>query len=167
MSTPGGSFTPRTGTYMVGVVNLVSSLISTQTVKFFGRRTLVIWGHAGIAVVHFMVAYFHNTGNNNGMLAMILLFLFVYQNTSGPVAWLYAAETTIDVALGICLLTLWGTVFCLSLATPVLMNKDSLGSSGVFNLFGGLSIVGCIYVLVVFKESKGLSDKEKKSLYMP
>ena len=52
----------------------------------------------------------------------MMLFLLSYENTSGPVALLYATETTIDAALGICLLTLWGTVFVLSLVCPILMS---------------------------------------------
>ena len=78
MASPGSSFTPRTGTYLVGITTSVSSLFSTQIVKRFGRRTLVIWGHLGIAVIHAMVGVFHNEGNNNGVLGMILAFLVVY-----------------------------------------------------------------------------------------
>ena len=35
-------------------------------------------------------------------LLMILLFMIAYQNTSGPIAWLYVAETVEDIALGVC-----------------------------------------------------------------
>ena len=59
MASSGDSaFTPRQGTYLVGIVNLLSSLMSTQVVKCFGRRTLVIWGHLGMAFTHAAVGYF-------------------------------------------------------------------------------------------------------------
>ena len=101
------------------------------------------------------------------MIAMVLLFLLVYQNSSGPVAWLYAAETTIDTALGTCLLVLWGTVFLLSFLCPMLMSKDSIGPSNTFFIFAGLSALGAIYAAVMIKETRGLSDKAKKLIFTP
>lgn len=138
---------------------MVASLFSTQLVRYVGRRTLVIYGHLMISAIHLSVGLFNNAGNNTGVLVMILSFLAVYQNTSGPVAWLYAAETTIDVALGICLLTLWGTVFILSLVCPILLKPEVLGASGVFFIFSGISIFGSLYGVFVIKETAGLTDK--------
>ena len=97
----------------------------------------------------------------------VLIFLVVYQNSSGPVAWLYATETCIDAAFGICLFTLWGTVFVLSLVCPVLMKPDALGPSNVFYIFAGLSLIGSIFCGTILKETQGLNDKEKKSLFTP
>lgn len=123
----GGSFTPRLGTQIVGIVDLLACFLSIWTVKKFGRVTLVIWGHLLIAGAHLGVGISVINGNNTGVLLFVLLFLVIYQNTSGPIAWLYAAETTIDAALGICIFTLWGTVFILSIISPILMKDENLG----------------------------------------
>jgi len=120
-----------------------------------------------MAMVHVTVGVFDNNEMNEGVLVMISIFYFVYCQTSGPIAWLYATETTIDTALGICLLTLWGVTFVLSLICPVLMGKDYLGESNTFFLFAALSFMGSIYGFFIMKETYGLSDKEKKSLYYP
>jgi hypothetical protein len=72
------SLSPRKGTYLVGIVNLLSSLLSTQVVKCFGRRTLVIWGHLGMAITHALVGYFSYIGMDIGVLIGILVFLLVY-----------------------------------------------------------------------------------------
>ena len=121
MSTPGSKFSPRTGTYMIGIINAVSALIAIYVIKRVGRKTLVVFGHFTIAVIHSLVGYFEFKGMSDSMLAMILLFIFVYQLTTGSVAFMYLTETTIDAALGICLLTLFATIFLLSLITPILM----------------------------------------------
>jgi hypothetical protein len=97
------SLSPRTGVYICGIVNVVSSLMSTQIVRMFGRRSILIWGHIGMTLVHACVGIFDTYKIDNGVLPMILLFIFVYQFSSGPIAWIYAVETTIDVALGIIL----------------------------------------------------------------
>ena len=71
------------------------------------------------------------------------------------------------MALGICLLTLWGTVFILSLVCPILLKPEVLGASGVFFIFSGISIFGSLYGVFVIKETAGLTDKQKKTLFTP
>ena len=127
----------------------------------------MIWGHLGMAVTHGLVGYCNHKGIDVGVIVGILVFLIVYQNSSGPVAWLYATETTIDAAFGFCLLVLWGTVFVLSLVCPILMKDDSLGPSNVFYLFAGLSFVGSVFCGTILVETQGLSDKEKKLIFTP
>ena len=116
-------FNARTGTYCISLVNFFSSFVSIFVVRAFGRRILLFWGHTGIFVAHLMVAIFTITGVNAGVLIMICFFLFVYQNSSGPIAWVYAAETCCDVGLAVSLNTLWGTVLILQLSTQPLMDS--------------------------------------------
>jgi len=146
---------------------MVASLVSVGLVKYFGRKTLVVWGHLMIAAIHAATGILNNAGNSTGVIACVLAFLCVYQNTSGPVAWLYAAETTIDAALGICLFTLWGTVVILSETCPILMQDSVIGASNTFFLLSGLAVFGSMYGYFFMKESQGLTDKEKKLLYTP
>ena len=118
-------------------------------------------------MIHSLIGYFGIQGNNTGVISSTLSFLFVYDQTSGPVAWLYAAETTSDAALGFCLLVLWGTVFVLSLVCPILMQPDSLGPSNVFFILSGISVVGAAYSFFIIKETRCLTDKDKKLLFTP
>lgn len=112
-----------------------------------------------MAVAHFACGMFNDNGNNTGVLVSIMAFLFVYQNTSGPIAWMYAAETTADVAMGTCLLTLWGVVFILTLVCPELMKPSSIGPSNVFYIFSGLSIIATVYCYIFIRETFGMTDK--------
>jgi len=120
-----------------------------------------------MTLVHACVSIFDVYKVDNGVLPMILLFIFIYQFSSGPIAWIYAVETTIDVALGLVLLTLFSTIFVLSLVCPILMGKDSIGPNNVFIMFSAFSFLGAVYAFFVMKETKGLTDKEKKELLMP
>ena len=165
MKSNGSSISPRVGTIITGGVAAGSSLIALWFIKFFNRKTLIIWGHVLMAIVHSGVAVFIINDLNNEVLVFICLFIFIYDQTSGPMAWIYATETTVDTGLGVCLLTLWGTTFVLSLVCPVLMDKDFLGESNTFFLFSAMSLMGAFYSYFLMKETKGLSDKEKKNLY--
>ena len=49
-----------------------------------------------------------------------------------------------------------------------MMDSKFLGQTGTFFIFGVISILGAIWCCIYLKEtSGGLTDKEKKSLYIP
>ena len=148
-------------------MGLTTAWLGILTIKVFGRRALCVAGHLGMAVLHGMIAYFAEIENNQGVLLSLLGFLLIYQTTSGPVAWLYALETTIDAALGICIFTLWGTTTVLAFVCPILLSEDHLGPTNVFAIFSGLSVLGSIYSFCVLKETKNMTDKDKKLIFTP
>ena len=47
------------------------------------------------------------------------------------------------------------------------MSDEYLGPSNVFFIFSGLSIFGSIYSYVFLIETKNLTDKEKKRIFVP
>ena len=104
---------------------------------------------------------------NDGVTAMMILFMGAFSWSSGPVAWVYAAETVVDTGLGVCMFTLSGTLCILSLVCPILMDPKAIGPSGVFFIFSGFSVFATIYVFFFLKETKNLCDKSKKLLYTP
>lgn len=159
------SISARQGTYMVGAVNCIASLLATQTVKSIGRVKLLLWGHTLMFVAHFVIGFADLKHNDGVVLTFLLIFIFIYQNSSGPVAWLYFTETCVDSAMGVTLAVLWFTVYILSLITPILMNepKDGgIGPQNVFFMFSGLCFSGTVYSYFFMKETMGLSDLEKK-----
>lgn len=146
---------------------MVATLTATQLTKKVGRRPLLLLGHFLMGAIHLGVGLSNNANQDGLTLALILSFLFVYQNSSGPLAWVYAAETTAESAMGFVLLTLWGSVMVLTLVCPPLMAEGSLGPSPVFFIFSGLSFIATVFIYFYMKETLGLSDKEKRSLYAP
>ena len=42
-----------------------------------------------------------------------------------------------------------------------------LGPSGVFFMFAGFSMVATLFMWVYVRETRGLTDKEKKEVYKP
>lgn len=73
-------------------------------------------------------------------------------------------EVVVDNALGFCFLSLKGTALIISLTTEYIM-KSQLHPYGAFWLYGGLATVGAGYIFVFMRETRGLTDKEKKQLY--
>jgi hypothetical protein len=69
--------------------------------------------------------------------------------------------------MGICILALWGSILILTLTTPTMMSNPVLKQYGVFYMFAAFSLLGAIFCAVFIKETKGLTDIEKKDLFKP
>ena len=113
--------TPRWGTIIFGFVKFIGGAVAIWTVRQFKRKTLIVGGHSLMGICHLVVGLAGAYAWNTGSLTFILLFIVVYSNTSGPIAWIYAAETNVDSAIGISLMWLWGVVFIETLVCPPLM----------------------------------------------
>jgi len=50
--TTGGSMTPRTGTIIIGVINLFGMIAGVFMVRWFNRKPLFIVGYFGIFICH-------------------------------------------------------------------------------------------------------------------
>ena len=103
----GGGITPRTGTYLIGVCNLLAAMCGIYTVRTFNRRTVLLVGHSTITVLHFLIGIATILDYSTIQIALTCIFIFVYMTTSGPCAWAYAAETCTDTALSMCVFTLY------------------------------------------------------------
>ena len=116
-------FNARQGSFIIAVISTLSTVAGIWTCRFIGRRTLLLWGHVGIAIAYFGVGLFTILEINYGVLGMMCFFLLAFWTTTGPVSWVYATETCCDTGHAACLLTLFGTVLILQLTTEPLMDS--------------------------------------------
>lgn len=164
---PDGSLSPREGTYLIGIFNFISSVVSLYSAKAFSRRFLFIGGHLTMGICHLGIALFILIDHTTVALGFIFLFLFCFQNTSGAITWLYCSEVAVDSALGFVGTSGYACIFVLTLTIQPMMNS-AIGQAGTFLIFGIVSLLGTIWCYIYLKEtSNGLTDKEKKELYMP
>ena len=78
-------------TGLVGVVNFVTTLVGMAALGYFGRRTLMLWGNALMALIMILsgVAQLYNW--NTLMVVLVLGFIGVFEITTGPVLFVYNA----------------------------------------------------------------------------
>ena len=95
---------------------------------------------------------------------MVCVFIFVYMTTSGPCAWAYAAETCSDTALAACVFTLYFWQTLESFTTETMMKWSP---AGTFFIFGSITAFSVICIWLTVGETKGMSEKEKKEIFMP
>ena len=155
---------PRAGTILIGLFNFLAHFPAVYLINKLPRRLLLWTGHLGMAVCHLLIGIFAAfSDHNGGVVSMIIVFMIIYVITNGPIIWLYVSEIVSDAALGFCLFVLWSFILLLSLITNFLM--DFLKPAGAFWLFGVISLGGAWFTYNYAKETQGLSDKEKKTLY--
>ena len=75
-------------------------------------------------------------------------------------------EVCCDIAMGFAGQILWLVILVETLVTEPLM-KSPIGSQGVFFMYGIFCVLGAIFNYFFVAETKGLTEKEKKSLYIP
>lgn len=161
------SANPRMGTIMIGVTSLISAFTSIILIRFLNRRTVFIGGHFGVGVSWIMVAYFNNEDEGFLTALSMNLFMMFYTNSSGTLAWTYAAETCVDQSLGFVIMSIYVNVIYLAIICPIIMSPESIGPSNVFFGLSAFSFIGSFYCWYFIKETKGLSDFDKKQVYMP
>ncbi|KAH8652119.1 general substrate transporter [Xylariales sp. PMI_506] len=168
------------------LVNVCSTPLSFWTVERFGRRTILLWGAAGMVVCQFLVAIigvtvgFNKThtvpsttggdpttiANNvaavNAQIAFIAIFIFFFASTWGPAAWVVVGEVfplpirARGVALSVSSNWLWNTIIAVITPYMVGSTEGNLQSS-VFFVWGGLCSCALVYTYYLVPETKGLT----------
>ena len=122
-SDPNQIIDPQTGTMIIGFVNFFSSLLAMYPVRYFKRRTLFVFGHGLIAVSLAFVALFAYLKMSDIFFAMLLLVLFVFQSSVGPLTWIYTSEIATNQGLGFAMFFYKLTFLAISLSNEFLMDS--------------------------------------------
>lgn len=145
---------------ITGIVNLVFTFIAIYTVDKLGRRALMLFGAAGLSGIYLILGAcykFESTGIH--MLILIVSAIACYSMTLAPVTWVVISEIFPNrirgAAMSVAVLMLWIACTVLTLTFPYLNRK--LGAHGAFWVFGAISIIGFITILLKLPETKGRS----------
>ena len=158
---------PRMGTVILGFDGLFFAFTSIILIRKLPRKWIFVGGHFGVGVAWLLVAYFNYIEYEMGVILSMNMFMVFYINSSGTLAWVYAAETCIDAGIGVVIMSIYVNVIYLAIICPIILEPTVLGPSYVFLGMSALSFLGSIYCGVWMKETKGLTDQEKKEVYFP
>ena len=162
----GPGLTTRQGVFIIQGFNLLGSFASIYFISVVGRRTIFIIGQAGIALCLVGFAIVSLLDSPVTLLILISVIAFLFQLTLGPLAPLYAAEVCTDVALGAVMITEDVVVLTQDFITPILLSSP-MQPVGVFSMFGFFSLIGLLFIYFYVPETVGLSENEKREIFMP
>lgn len=154
---------------LVGLVNLVFTVVAMTVIDRFGRRPLLVCGLSGIAVCMFLLAWAFGTGdgaNPRLILIAILGFVASFAVSLGPVMWVLFAELFPNRVRGVAIsfvgLVNSATAFLVTLVFP--WQLQSLGSTATFLVYGLFALAGLAFVWRVLPETKGRSLEELETV---
>ncbi len=155
---------------LVGVVNLVFTVLAIWLVDKAGRKTLILFGTclqtlslAAVASLYMLAV----TGN--GILGGIMAFVAGHAIGNGAVCWVIISEifpTKVrGIAMSIATTAIWIFAYLADQFFPLM--QAHLGSSGAFFVFSVMAAINFIFVLLFVPETKGYSLEQISHIWLP
>jgi len=149
-----------------GSVNLLFTFVALGLVDRRGRRPLMLFGAAGLAVIYTVIGICYR-GDVKGwpMLILVLAAIGCYGMSLAPVTWVVISEIFPNrirgAAMSVAVSSLWIACFILTYTFP-LLNKG-LGPAGTFWLYASICVFGFVFIFFRLPETKGktLEDIER------
>ncbi len=154
-------------TVLMGVVNIVFTLIAIFTVERVGRKPLLIIGSLGMAIGAGGVAICETT-HIIGIAPVLCIILYTasFMMSWGPICWVLISEifpnTIRGKAIAIAVAAQWIFNFCISSSFPALYNFSPLFAYGFYSI---MALVSAIFVWKMVPETKGKSLEDMSSLW--
>jgi len=158
---------------LVGLVNVLTTVIALIIIDKVGRKPLVYWGVSGMIVSLLAIGVYFWMGKTWGipsgfLLALFLFYIFFCAISICAVIFVLLSEMfpikVRGLAMSIAGLSLWVGTYLIGQLTPWLL--ENLSPAGTFFLFA----VACIpYMLIVWKlipETAGKSLEEIERFWM-
>ncbi|HEY1580224.1 MAG TPA: sugar porter family MFS transporter [Terracidiphilus sp.] len=150
-------------TLLVGVTNMLATIIALVLVDRIGRKPLLYAGVGGMTVCLILLAYsFHAPnafGAAPGVVATICLMVYItcFAFSMGPIAWILVAEVfPLRVrGRGVAAASLGSGASNFVVSMTFLSLIKAVGSSTTFLLYAGFCILTLLFVFFVVPETRG------------
>lgn len=151
---------------ITGTINLVFTVIALALVDWFGRRALMLFGCAGIALSHTVLGLTYRAGTKGlPILLITLCTIACYALSLAPVTWVLISEIFPNrirgLAVSVSVSALWIASFLLTFTFPIL--NRGLGAAGTFWIYAAICFAGFFFVLARVPETKGKTLEEIES----
>jgi sugar porter (SP) family MFS transporter len=152
------------GQVIIGVINVLFTLIAIWKIDQLGRRILLLIGCGGMMIAHIAIGLLFQSGNTSSILLLILMLTFIafFAFSFGPVIWTLLSEiypTNIrGRAMSIATLSLWLGTYIVGQLVPWLF--ENLKTQGTFWLFAFMCLPAILIVLKLVPETKGKTLEE-------
>ena len=152
------------GFVVIGIVNMLFTIIALWLMDHAGRRVLLFWGNLGCCLALAAIGALFAMQRSEGYLlvALICLFMACFAFSIGPIKWVMMSEifpTRIrGRAIAIATVAVWLADTLYNLVYP--MAQRSFGTAACFFLFAAVLIPQFFFVLWVMPETKGRTLEE-------
>mmetsp|Transcript_3718 Transcript_3718/g.8392 ORF Transcript_3718/g.8392 Transcript_3718/m.8392 type:complete len:197 (-) Transcript_3718:49-639(-) len=150
----------------VGVAKVGAVIVAGILFDRFGRRFLLQFSNMGIAAALFLLAAVSYEAPVAGIIALVL-FVIAFSAGMGPGAWLIPSEVfSNDIrAKGLSLCTVTNRLVALAVTSTFLTLNDTMGTAGVFSMYGFLAVAVVFYVRAYVPETRGRTLESVHELF--
>lgn len=153
---------------VVGLVNLLFTLVAIAFVDRAGRRPLLLAGlGAQVLALGAVSLMFHRNAGGAGLLAAIVTFIAAFAMALGQVPWIVSSEifpTRLrGRAMSLATFVIWSSCYAVAQTFPILNDHPSVGPARTFALYALTSLIGLVLVAACLPETKGRTLEEIES----
>jgi len=148
---------------ITGAVNLIFTFVAIAMVDGAGRRKLMLFGSAALALIYtVLVIAFHMHGQGLYMLVLVVAAIACYAMSLAPVTWVVISEIFPNrirgAAMSVAITSLWIASFVLTYTFPLL--NQGLGPARTFWIYAAICFAGFFYIFWRLPETKGKTLEE-------
>lgn len=172
-----GMGNPMMQTVIMGIINILFTLLAVFTVERWGRKPLLISGSIGMAVGAFGVALCNVVIGLPALVSVVSIMVYSasFMFSWGPICWVLIAEifpnTIRGAAVAVAVAFQWIFNFIVS-STFVPMYNMQLGEMGdkfghmfAYALYGVICVVAAVFVWKLVPETKGKTLEDMTRLW--
>ncbi len=154
-------------TIIMGLVNVIFTIVAILTVDKWGRKPLLIIGSIGMAIgmIAISILSFQNV-IGIATLVFIIIYTASFMMSWGPICWVLIAEIYPNKirsqAIAIAVAAQWAANFFISSTYPPMME---LSSGGTYLFYGIMSIISAMFVWKMVPETKGKTLEEMEHIW--
>ena len=154
-------------TVIMGVVNILFTLVAIFTVDRFGRKPLLIIGSIGMAVGAFAVALCDQMGVKGIVPVLsVIVYAAFFMMSWGPICWVLIAEifpnTIRGKAVAIAVAFQWVFNYLVSSTFPALYDFSPMFA---YSLYGIICLLAALFVWRSVPETKGKTLEDMTALW--
>ena len=145
-------------TVIIGITNTVFTFVAIWLIDRAGRRTLLLWGVAGMAICLGGIGFcfYFDLTQGPWLLVFIFGYMACFASSLGPIPWVLISEIyptkTRGIAMSFCTLVLWVGVIFITQFTPMLL--EHVGGSFTFWIFMVNAVILYFFIWAKIPETK-------------
>lgn len=155
-------------TVVMGLINVVFTVIAIMTVDRWGRKPLLMVGSIGMAIGMFAIAglsYFEIIGIST--LIFIIIYTASFMMSWGPICWVLISEIFPNKirgkAVAVAVAAQWTANYFISSTYPAMME---FSGAFTYGFYGVMSILSFLFVWKMIPETKGKTLEEMEELWI-
>ena len=150
---------------VVGLVNLLFTLVAVALVDKAGRRILLLVGLVAQVIALGAVGWmFKADVGGIFLLIAILAFIGAFAMALGPIPWILCSEIfpmrVRGRAMSVATFTIWTSCYIVAQTFPMLNDSAAVGPALTFWIYAACSLAALLFVFFMVPETKGRSLEE-------